>query len=318
MEVRPYYTNFTFEDELRSCQKIQYHKKNTFFEFLFLWIEDSSKTLWSKHTYSQIFLEKIKNLSGSLPEITKDADEPILWWGNSLDPREREINDKLTSFKVRKFLGLDIEDSFIANNENDLKLLKCNSSYLFKDGLGFSGRGQVNCPQKATKLSFPIVVEPRLIRARDIGLTLLNDQDYFCIENFNDDNGQFKGGLLLDEVPEHILIKGRLIFEWYKKKFGVENIQIDMFSYCIEDEMKWNYLCEINHRRTMGWVIWKLKSVFNTNYAAIKIFPKGTSIPESDELIKIIELSPKDHQMSVYFFGAAREKDLKIYLQNFL
>lgn len=316
MELEPFYTNFTFEEELKSPQAIQYQKKNIFFEFLFLWLEDSSKTLWTKFSYPQSYLEKIKTYKKSIPNITSTSKKPLLWWGNSRNILEKEINDKLTSFRARQELGLELEGSFVVNSDDDLQLLADNRDYLFKGAFGFSGREQVSDLKSAERLERPFLVEPKLNRIQDIGITFINERDYFCIGNFNDEKGQFKGALLLDDIPEHIVDKGRLIFDWYRREFSVEEIQIDMFSYLSNMKTRWNYLCEVNHRKTMGWVLWKLNSVFDLKYSAFKIIPKSQEINEKHGKETVVEISPPDHPMKVIYIGANTKSDLTIYLQN--
>ncbi len=322
MEVKTYYTNFTFEEELKAAQKIQYQKKNQLFEFLFLWIEDESSSLWTSYFYSQLYLDKIKSYTESVPQLVNNAQDPILWWGNSRLLLEKDINDKLTSFRAREVLGYSLDNSYIIENENDLEQLFGDSSYLFKGTFGFSGRDQVRTKEEAKRLSYPFIAEPFLKRQQDLGLTFLNSDEYFCIENFNDEKGQFKGAYLLDrsEIPVHIVEAGKRIFDWYKNEFDVKSIQIDMFSYLSSEskQLEWNYLCEVNHRKTMGWVLWKLKSLFNTKYGALKIVNKNKKVQEQSGKLQVIELSPPGHGIKVLYIGSEREGEVLNYLQNLL
>lgn len=318
MEVNAYYTNFTFEEELKVSQTIQYQKINTLFEFLFLWIEDASKSLWTKYPYSKPYLENIQSYSHSVPLLVQDCRDPILWWGDSRNQREKIINEKKTSFLARNELGMGLDNSFIANELDALAILSSNNDYIFKGFLGFSGRDQVRDIKQAEKLSFPLIVEPLLKRKQDVGITFLSSNEYFVIENFNNQKGQFKGAKLLREVPEHIVSTGENIFKWYRDKFNIYSLQIDMFSYLEEgsDILKWNYLCEVNHRKTMGWVLWKLKKIFNTKYAAFKVLDKNIKIGESSSRLKVVELSPPGHKIKVLYIGSQDEEVLNSYLQN--
>jgi len=318
MEVKAYYTNFTFEEELNVSQVIQYRKINNLFEFLFLWIEDSSKFLWSRHPYPREYLDKIKYFTDSTPGLVQNTNCPVLWWGNSRDPREKVINEKKTSFLVRNEMGLQLDNSFIAEDLESLDMLHSSKEYIFKGLLGFSGRDQVRDIKRIGELTFPIIVEPLLKRKQDIGITFLSSEKYFAIENFNNNKGQFKGGILLDEIPTHIILAGRKIFKWYRDAFGIDSLQIDMFSYLEEETeiLKWNYLCEVNHRKTMGWILWKLQKIFKTRFAAFKILQKNTGIWESSLDLTIVELSPPEHMVKVLYIGGESEDILNSYLQN--
>lgn len=318
MEVKAYYTNFTFEDELKTSRPIAYREINTLFEFLFLWIEDSSKNLWSKHFYSDSYLEKVVSFTKSRPTIVAHCRDPILWWGNSRKPIEKVINEKKTSFLARYELGMELEGSFLAEDKESLDLLPPHKKYIFKGLLGFSGRDQVRDIKNVAKLKFPIIVEPLLERQQDIGLTFLSSSETFAIENFNDGGGQFKGGKLLGVVPSHIMNAGERIFKWYKENFDVDSLQIDMFSYLEQENKKlsWNYLCEVNHRKTMGWVLWKLQSIFKTKYAAFKILAKNCKIVESRSSLYMIELSPPEHKIKVIFIGSDNQVEFEDCLEN--
>jgi len=317
MEVNPYYTNFSFEEDLTGVlqEKIQYSKRNYLFEFLFLWIEDGSKSLWTEFNYPNDYLDKIAKRTGSCPKIGKAVGDPALWWGNSKIENEIEINSKLTSFKARDSLGFEMLDSYILKDKEELEKICNEKELLYKSPFGFSGRGQTRDREKARHFKFPIIVEPWLDVVTNYGLTFLNENDLFLIQNLNDRHGQFKGGYVLNDIPENILEKGREIFNWYKEKYHVNSLQIDMFSYGV-GELKWNYLCEVNHRKTMGWVLWQLRTIFNFKYAALKIV-KSNFKEINREGVEVVELSPANHKMKTFLLGSENEELLKDYLQNF-
>ena len=162
---------------------------------------------------------------------------------------------------------------------------------------------------------FPILIEPCLDVVTNYGLTFLNDNEYFLIQNLNDRHGQFKGGYVLQDIPVNILEKGREIFNWYKKEFRIDSLQIDMFSYGA-NELKWNYLCEVNHRKTMGWILWQLKTIFKFKFAALKIEKSNFKV-KAKAGVEIIELSPANHKLKTFLLGSENEELLKDYLQNF-
>jgi hypothetical protein len=312
MEIKPYYTNFTFEQELEAQKKIQYNAINKLFEYLFLWIEDDSKILYSIHNYSSSYLEKIKELTGTIPGIASQAKEFNLWWGDSYALREAEINSKVTSFNARIDLGLTLPNSYVIRDRDELN--DKNGDFIYKSEFGFSGRGQVRSLEMLKKISLPIVVEPYLKVIENFGISFINREEYFVMQNFNDILGQFKGGVLRENYPLMIYEKGKIIFDWYFKKYGIDNLQIDMFSYEENGELKWNYLCEVNHRKTMGWVLWKLHKLFNQTYSAIKVFKNKPAASQND--IVLIELSPSDHILPMFYIGSESEEALSRYLQN--
>ncbi len=314
MEIKTYYTNFTFEEELaRGGWNFTYDKKNFFFEFLFLWLEDSEKVLWTKSVYSESFLNHIKEYRNDIPSLTQQSSNVEPWWGDSRNLDEKEINSKETSFHVRDFLGINLRSSYIAKKREDI--LVSTQANLYKSSLGFSGRGICREITALKSDLFPYIVEPRLNVLKNFGITFLENSTVFLIENLNDDKGQFKGGILCKTIPDHILINGLKIFDRYKELFDIKKIQIDLFSYLDDaNDEKWNYLCEVNHRKTMGWILWQLHKKFGEEHSAIRICKK---IPKVGiKAVKVITLAPEDHPMQMIFITSKDESAFSHYLSN--
>ncbi|MBC98665.1 MAG: hypothetical protein CME63_13020 [Halobacteriovoraceae bacterium] len=321
MEVIKFYTNFTFEEELlNGFRKGIYNKKNYFFEFLFLWIEGDDKILWTPKGYDKQYLDQIRRLTGSVPHISeklKKEDRLELWWGDSQKRNEVEINDKLTSFRARNELGFGLENSCIISQQEELAQYSefPEKHYLFKSRFGFSGRGMSSDPIKAKNFNLPLLVEPLLSVVDNYGITFFNENDYFVIKNYSDHLGQFKGGEFVDFQDRVILEKMKKIFEWYKFNFNVARLQIDFFSYLKEGELMWNYLSEVNHRKTMGYILNQLKEKFGDRYAYLKIGAVDTTSLKVSKINKI-ELSPINHPMKVTYLGSDHPNIRERYLQN--
>lgn len=314
MEVKPYYCNFNFEEELeRSNWSLKRTpKKNSLFEFLFLWIENPNLTLLADAHYSESFLEKIREHRGEIPHIlTSQTTDYNCWWGdnNSLESweREREINSKVTSFKAREKLGLEIGDSYLIESETELPILANETDFIIKEELGFSGRGQWKYePNGKRKPKTPYIIEPLLNKLTDYGVTYTDIGESFVIENLNDANRQFKGGIFDSSLSYDSILKvGSNIFEYYKKKFGVNKLQIDMFEYEEKGKVQLIALCEVNHRKTMGYIIWKLHNLFGDVVSAMTI-NRPRDIIEGGLL-----LSPEGHSLCVQFFTAKTREDLQ-------
>ena len=259
--------NFDYESELfenRSEPKI-----NKLFEHLFFFCCDKDEILYSDQKYSSEYLEYIKSATGFKNKILCTG-TPVNWWGKLFDlEKERELNSKLTSLEVSKLLGCNNSEAFEVNSIDQVKLyLKNFKEVILRSPFERSGRSNLilkslqDLEVKKEKLK-KLLEESSLViekyhssRDFDLGSTFKEVEGkfelFFQIKNLNDSNGVFRGGLLLrKEISSPFLDQ---IAEEYYNRGARGQIQIDSFRF----EGNWNWLCEVNYRKSMGLIVKKL------------------------------------------------------------
>ncbi|MBS0585809.1 MAG: hypothetical protein JSR76_05875 [Verrucomicrobia bacterium] len=177
--------------------------------------------------------------------------------------------------------------SKILKNEEDLRAFQeeVKPPYVFKELLSFSGKGHRFQP---THLPFPVLAEPWVTRSFDFST------QWFCERGrvtylgacvlLSDERGRYKGSQVArDEeelfgkqftfLEEHIAFV-RPFLEKETEFFG--NIGIDAFVY----ENRLQPLCEINCRKTFGWVSLKiLEKHPDKEQVTLTFAPSGRGIP---------------------------------------
>jgi len=337
-EVKTYIANFDFENALSApnYKPYSHSRENQAFEFLFLWLEGGSKSLFSKLTYEDEFLQYVKGISGELPQILDNATLMTGWWGD-LDNeevwnKERIINSKLTSFEARVELGLELLDSEIIESLVELPELK-EGSFLLKRPYGFSGRGLIFDFSKVHDKDFPLILEPLHRRVRDFGV--FTDGESFRIsQNLIDKRGQYKGSFIKDTLPEsEVLEKESLrVFNWYKDKFDVTFMQIDSYQYLDGGDLHFNFLCEVNHRNSMGQIANKLHEKFGDESSVFILIHKsklktfsnfGERLKELGTLSYnpvakhgAISLSPVENDFQCFYITEESDRSLQMFLKD--
>jgi len=283
-DLKTFLTNFDFEVRLgkSTFEKPQYSKYSKSFESLFLWCEKASHILYSEKAYDPFFLSDIEKKRGFSPSVSCEKPFTHMWWGAESSVQlwelEKTINSKETSYNCRKDLGLEVKGSELLFDKTDIGHLKV--PFILKTFFGFSGKGISFIRSESEKeaispKAFPLLAEPILQRVRDFGVFYEGDKKQI-VQNLNDDKGQFKGVYLKEDFPEQELIfeKTAPVFKWYQKKFDIDSLQIDCFQYLDDGELKFNALCEVNHRRTMGNVATKIYHQFGNKSAVMAVVSK--------------------------------------------
>ncbi len=325
-------TNFNYEQQL--YQNLNSANKWAFeFEYLFLWLESSS-CLCAKNKYSSDYLKTILKEKGEpLPPIDYFKNSNKNWWGPLENiSLEKKINSKLTSSEFAIKNDLAHRETSLVSSLEFIEKKVLSSSYdrwLIKSPYSFSGKDFFNFSKesfsfKETKnhlnrmlLESSLILEPFLQRIQDFGITVfLNDpgSNFILTENIIDEKYQYKGSLYSPERDISRIVDLEIIEKissHYKKLGAKDQIQIDFFTYLENSERKFYYLSEVNYRKTMGFITWKLQKILspqNLAFFFITNKPQNFSIKKGERLI---QLSPSNRYFQTYFFSSDRLERIK-------
>lgn len=293
---------------------------NQSLEFLYLYLEDSP--LFSTKKYSPEFLQHVENVSGNKPEIvSKGAFEN--WWGPLRDISiEQKINSKELSSRF-------FPDAMLASGLSDLKLSP-EKKYLAKPLSEMSGRGfcvfndhDKNVLEELFRKSGKLLVEPFLDRKFDFSHYILPERE-ICYENIVDSRFQYKGTTFNDlknptieslsfysSISPEEWKRFRMSMDKIKAFYALEMYSIDSFVYASEGELLIRDITEVNVRKTMGYIAWKLSQKYAQGagwsqflLARQKAKTPFREIKEKAESIDVLYLSPGDTRFEIFFVSA--------------
>ncbi|MFT6068382.1 MAG: hypothetical protein ACJAT2_000149 [Bacteriovoracaceae bacterium] len=321
---RLYKANFDYESALyenRSDPKV-----NNLLEHLFFFCSDKKEALLTNNSYSDEYLEYIKKATG-FKNQTRKTGNFLNWWGDLTDlEKEKELNSKLTSLEISKLLNSNASSAEEINKIEDIRpLLKKYGEVFLRTPYERSGRKNLillsledleKNTQQIEKLleASPLLVEKNhKKRDFDLGSTFEEIAGEFKlsfqIKNLNDSKGVFRGGVLLKTHLGQIELK-KIAKEYYNRG-ARERLQIDSFRF----EENWNWLCEVNYRKTMGLVVKKLSRLCPpSNETALLVTPsswlkKYSSLSELchslEEIDGVFPLSPIESPVKFWLVTAA-------------
>lgn len=263
-----YRANFDYESELF------WDKSDTWavemLEHLFFFCVGRESALFTSRVYQDDYLGFIRDAIGFMPRIHLIG-KPENWWGKLENlSLEQTLNSKVTSFEIGKKLGLNHSSSVLIKSIEELEKFFFEKKDIFlRHPYERSGRisfrlNELAHLEKSKEKLIKILKEQPLLgdlyfedRHWDLGTGFVQKGERFEIEyqakNLNDDKGVFRGAVLLENTiaPEELT----KIAEAYYHLGAREYLQVDSFAY--DDGINW--LCEVNYRRTMGYIVHKLK-----------------------------------------------------------
>lgn len=249
-------------------------------EFLALYLEELP--LYSTKTYHQNFLRHVEELSGHAPIITQKG-KAQNWWGQlqNLD-LERKLNSK-------EFSSCFSRDCQIITSIEELNLIP-NLSYIAKNPYSMSGQDMIvfreNDKSRLSDLFKKvkkIIVQPFYDRAWDFSHYILPNGELICYENMVDEHFQYRGTIFSNlqdptiynlpffhHIPlffwENFLNQRDEIIKFVQSLGGNSGFSLDSFIYREDGENRIYTLCEINYRKTMGFMTWLLCQKFNKDH----------------------------------------------------
>jgi hypothetical protein len=317
------YANFDFDLRLADDQysyRIEPESRfNKPLQYLFLWVAERYESLYGpQFEHYSFYQHKINKTKGFCPEITINKDKMHFWWGSCESEeawsREKIINLKIISHKAEKKLALDIKD-------ND----QLNNGYLIKNEHGFSGLGhrQVKEYESAGQ-----VIERKLERTEDYSSLINNDA--ICIyKNIIDDYFQYRGTLIGHDSDDLLLATDfkknlKVIFDHYQAHYSVDQLQVDSFIFLEGSKHKWRYLCEVNHRKSMGFVANELHRNLGNKVSLFILLPKCSlklvDKDNSDYCEKrregVLQLSHPSESLQSFFITSISMESLRGFIVN--
>ncbi len=339
--MKSFLVNIDFEDQL-SEQKFRpphWHKINKELEYLFFWQGLENASLWTPIEYDLDYLNYVENLVGTKPKTKTEGLYDELWWGQLRDQsefsRQQKANSKAFCAQARKDLGLENFSSFICHSLGDVSdsLAKIDGPFVIKDDICFSGRGFSF--KKLEGDQFPKIVEPWVRRVRDFSIFRYGDnEEICCLQTHVNSEGTYKGSLFKETMSEapSLCKNFEKIEEYYRKELSCTEVQVDAYQYLEGSELNFQFLGEVNHRKTLGKVFWDLHKRFGNRSSFLGIIPsfqlRKKSFKESiDNLGKfhfnpvtksgVIHLSPREARFSLFFFTEESERALQFLIRDF-
>lgn len=304
---------------------------NQSLEFLALFLED--RPLFTTKAYSKEYLAHVKKLSGYEPRLVSYG-EYENWWGSLKDIElEKRLNSK-------SFSATFSAESTVIKAEDPIYLEE-GKTYLMKGSLGMSGqgiflvkKGDEDKVKKNLESAQDAILEPLLNRDKDFSHYIFPSGKMICYENFVNERFQYKGTLFNDlssPTPEGLRFFSEVNKdEWarfFEKLKRVKNIyteeslgggySVDSFTFDENGKKLIRAVTEINYRKTMGLVAWKLSQKFSgpCNWSLLIL---GKPLKRDDafsfiqervgSLSGVYHLSPGDTRFEVFFLTAQDEK----------
>lgn len=316
--------NIDFEEVLFR-QKPQPHL-NESLEFLAFWVE--TKPLFTKKTYSPGYLSYVAEHTHVQPRCKREGSHE-LWWGDLSRPElMRRIAQK--SFCLHFFKDSWQLEGICPRSWQEVEdYLVTFDRCLLKGEGKMSGRGhRIITPQELSTLRNthfePCVLEPLFERVEDISALYVTDEGKFVFyKNQIDKKFQWRANRIEEglEVParwthELAMLRDTLSHLGYEGPFSV-----DAFTYQKGSEIRFYPGSEINPRKTMGWVNYKLKQKRKLHASLLGMEPKVLNLSKWERLAQnheVLLLSPPENKFLVYWIGAETASGLDSKQKKFL
>tara|TARA_B100001971_G_scaffold215193_1_gene259973 strand:+ start:59679 stop:60614 length:936 start_codon:yes stop_codon:yes gene_type:complete len=301
-----YYFNADFETCI--IEKRPFNPKlamNREFEYFIMLLE--SEPLFTTLDYSNDYIAYIRKHFNANAQYTKLSKDLIPWCADR-DVSEEIVSKKTAALFNKEVLGRD--DIQIVSKGCELK-----EGHLYKRFHGFSGMGHFMAPREANKISEllsggeELIEEPLFERVYDFS-TLIVEGKRIRYQNIVDKSFHYKGSIIRnfdlgEMLEEQYQREIDLIIDHYQKLGISEPFSIDSFIYKENKKLKLITLSEVNARKSMGYIAYKLSEKFPANMYALMLDRK-----EHSESAKVLKLNPSGKRFNTYFYLIADEKEL--------
>lgn len=309
-----YICNIDFEKNLGNelINHFVSSRENQEFEYFMFYLAPQLR-VFSKKNYSQKYLNFVESLVQEKIRLCSNPSKITPWWGSfsNADTLDK-LQNKVEFVKVLNELGLASTPTTIVFNEEQLN--ECSDKTLCKFPFGSSGRSNFLWPDhkaiilKNLKMS-PCVAQLHLNRVYDFSTVFENNKKLGTITNIVDERFQYKGSIIhADAIPlqfqEEYSIKLEKLASYIKKQNYSGPYSIDSFIYEENGNQKLYFACEVNLRKTMGYVTIKMKERFYETDEKCSMFLSKKQLNEPS----LTQLSPDDCYFYSYLFrGDCRE-----------
>lgn len=273
------------------------------FEYLFFFLEDSC--LYTNISYSDKYLDFLKNkfnVLGKTNKLKKKDGLKNYWF---FENQPKELLSKCYVFNLIKELSLWDHQCYLSSNITNLST---NKEYLFKPDEGFSGIGI----KKYNGSQLKGIVEEKLDRVFDFSYFFDNQKRAVYYETLIDEKLQFKGSTFSKKKHDlKFLLKeldlSVLEYETFyqrqsliQKKFQEYSFNVDCFVYRDKQgKLRINACCEINFRKSMGLILYKIYQRYFFDKESIRFDIK------KDCNSRLLYLTPTDSQAFSFFVSVS-------------
>lgn len=276
--------NFHYEYQLANIQLSQGQrvKINKEYEYLaLLW--GGVKALANYQEYDLDYLKLCEKFNPEIPILKNNEEEFDRYFWGELSHKSSLINSKITSSQLGESLGLNQNESILRSTDELREFLRKRTSgpSIIRTDFSVSGRGVfIYRPEddldpllkkvEKERQKQALVVSPYLDRVQDFSVIMSKDNENIIYETVVDNNGKFCG-VFIDRDKMHSLRMWmsdrdaevyKRIFDKYRL-LGADKIQVDSFYYYRGKEKKIFHLVEVNARKTMGEMAYR---IFVRNY----------------------------------------------------
>jgi hypothetical protein len=279
------FINMGYETALENLDySIQSSSSNELFESLFFYFQKGP--FYTERVYESDFLNKFREL-----ELVSDKMQAQHFWG-VINKDYRRVNDRRYFLELLNRLDLNRQNSRIEKKgyqvlDNEIK----------KDFFSFSGK-----KMNHTNLKKESVVESRLDRLIDYSTFVERGESHLYF-NLIDQRYQYRGTVFFNQTKFQCVEHKMLIKEILKEKLETP-FCLDSFIY----EKKGRFLkchCELNYRKTMGWLAHQLNHHFKYHKNIFTLFYLSREKHNS----KFLQLTPKENPWHAYLFGTDHYED---------
>jgi|GEM_PF-6163299 hypothetical protein len=314
--------NFHYEYQLakRQLPESQILKINREYEYLALLWGDV-EALANQQKYTHKYLALCEKINPALPKLKGSVEKfDKYFWGN-ISENFTKLNSKTTSFDVARELGLEsIEKRFEDTREVRNYLSgQPSTTYILRTEFSVSGRGVFILRPGDDLENFmarfekergqqAVLVSPYLNRVKDFSVILSDNYEEIIYETMVDTQGHFRGVLIDNDqvnslrawMSEEDAEIFRAIFKRYKT-MGANKIQIDSFFYDKGGELKIFHLAEVNARKTMGEMAYRLfkRSHSSQPYFSFVMSPERKKKKPHENLDRTL-ISPETSRHALY------------------
>lgn len=309
------YESYLFSHSGDESYLFKSSKINQEFEYLISFFEE--EPIYTLKEYDQEFIRTIERLSGKPFLTTKNFQGAKPWWSPIHEPAtDRMLHSKKTSSHFAISSGMD-KESVIVNESS----FQPSEKYLFKQEGELSGRGHLLWPKHKEKIErliksgAQLIQEPYRKRVMDFSSLILGEDAVIQYENIVDDKFQYKGTLIsgdsflndLGDRKERYLSDILRIKSHYRSLGAEFPFSIDGYLYEEDGEQKICSMCEVNTRKTMGYIAYHLAGLLKRKHFAMLVRPSALDYFEEG----IHCLRPKNSRFQILLIGAEDRQELK-------
>lgn len=310
------YESFIFSG--KGDYKISSNKINQEFEYFIHFLEN--EPLFSTKQYDPEYIKSIQSISGKEFLVEGDPSRAKPWWCAIGDKeRDRLLHSKITSTRFALEVGLEKEARLVSALNFSPK-----QNLLYKMEGELSGRGHLQWTLNESKIKklleegHTLIEEPSRKRTRDFSALVLDANKWIFYQNLVDEKFQYKGTLLIEpEMTSEQRVEYQLAIKALTKHYlslGADYpFSIDSYFYLEGDDEKICPVSEVNVRKTMGYVAWRLKEFFQAKYAGLLLLGQEARTQSSKQAFF---MSPTQNRFQSAFITAGEAEELK-YLADF-